>query len=287
VAAVQLVGAVGDDEAQRLGVGAADQEGEEVARRGVGPVGVLEHERDGGALPQAVDERQQRLEQARLVAALALADDRGRAVAQLRQQLGQCGARLRAQAVGEVDPALGEVARDRAQRVDERRVRELGAAQLEAMADEHVGLGPVLVRACARARLELGDQAALADAGLAGDEHERRSAARGALERRLERGELIGAADEDGAGDAAWHPRHDGRWGRRREEGAGPPALEGVAAPGEGERGACGRAGGEGTHAARRPTNAPTARRTRGVRAGRSRLVRSAAARRCPLARSM
>ena len=100
VAAVQLVGAVGDDEAQRLGVGAAHEEGEEVARRGVGPVGVLEHEHDRPALAEPVDERQQRLEQARLVAALALGRGSSPLVAQLGQQLGERGARLRAQPSG-------------------------------------------------------------------------------------------------------------------------------------------------------------------------------------------
>jgi hypothetical protein len=46
--------------------------------------------------------------------------------------------------------------------------------------------------------LELGDEPALADPGLAGDERERRNARRRAAERAFESGELVRAADERG-----------------------------------------------------------------------------------------
>ena len=47
VAAVQLVGAVGADDEHALAAEAARQEGEEGARRAVGPVEVLDHQHDG------------------------------------------------------------------------------------------------------------------------------------------------------------------------------------------------------------------------------------------------
>jgi hypothetical protein len=64
VAAVQLVGAVGDDEAERLRARAAHEEGQEVARRRVGPVQVLEHEDDRPLAAEPLEQRQQRLEHA-------------------------------------------------------------------------------------------------------------------------------------------------------------------------------------------------------------------------------
>ena len=72
VAAVQLVGAVGHEQAQRLGAGAADEEDEEVARGGIGPVQVLEHERDGLVAAEPLDQRQQGLEQPRLTGGLGV-----------------------------------------------------------------------------------------------------------------------------------------------------------------------------------------------------------------------
>ena len=92
------------------------------------------------------------------------------------QQLGQRVARRRRQAVGL--GAAPSLARERAQRADERRVRDLRAAQLEALAEQHARA------ARARPRLELAQQARLADARLAADEGERRPAGGRALERR-------------------------------------------------------------------------------------------------------
>ena len=47
MAAVELVGAVRGEQEERLGPRVADEEDEEVARGGVGPVEVLDHQRDG------------------------------------------------------------------------------------------------------------------------------------------------------------------------------------------------------------------------------------------------
>ena len=191
MAPVQLVGAVGDDQRQRLRARAAHEEGQEVARGLVGPVQVLEHQHDGLDAAEPLDQRQQRLEHARLVAAVAVLRG-GVRRAELRHQLRERGARGGRQPVGDVGAALGQLAGDRAQRVDQRRVRDRGAAQLQAVADEHARAG------VAGAGFELGDEPALADAGLAGDEGEGGNARRRAAERAVESGELVRAADERG-----------------------------------------------------------------------------------------
>jgi hypothetical protein len=81
-------------------------------------------------------------------------------------------------------------ARQRPQRGDQRHVRELAVAEVDAVADEHER---VLLT---RLLLQLGEQARLADARLARDEGERRPAVRGIGERSLELGQLGRAADE-------------------------------------------------------------------------------------------
>ena len=187
VAAVQLVGAVGDDQAQRLLARAAHEEGEEVARGGVRPVDVLEQEQDRRVAPEPLEQRQQRLEEPALARAVLLVGGlAGRGAAELRQQLPQrVAGRGR-----EVGHELGAVAGDRPQRGDERRVGDLHAAELQAVAAQDVRL------ARARARLELGEQAGLADAGLAADEDHRGLAAGRAVEPGLEDGQLGGPPDE-------------------------------------------------------------------------------------------
>ena len=100
VAAVQLVGAVGRDHEHALGPQAAGEEDEEGARRAVGPVDVLEHERERLLAAEQVEQRQQRLEQARLAArrlvGAQLARRRGcAAAAELRQQRGELRAHAR------------------------------------------------------------------------------------------------------------------------------------------------------------------------------------------------
>jgi hypothetical protein len=140
---------------------------------------------------QSLEQREQRLEHRRLRGAVAFG--RGEAAgAELRQQLGQRGARGRRELLRQIGAALGELARDRPQRVDQRRVGDRGAAELETVPDERARTR------LAGARLELRDQPALADSGLARHEGERRNARRRAAERAVESGELVRAADERG-----------------------------------------------------------------------------------------
>ena len=93
--------------------------------------------------------------------------------AEVREQLRELGARGPQHLV---ELAGLELRHERPQRARDRRVRQLALAELDAVADEHeraAGLG--LGR-------ELGDEPALADARLAGDEHGRRATLRRALD---------------------------------------------------------------------------------------------------------
>ena len=181
VAAVQLVGAVGGEQEDRLGPRVADEEDEEVPGGGVGPVQVLDDQHDRA---QPIEQREQRLEHLRLAR------------------------------------RIGHRLAERPQRLHERRVGEGRAAELEAVADEdgYVGAG-----------LELRHEAGLADPRLARHERERGRP----RQRRLEHRQLIGAADERGAGDAPEHDLHDG--GRARGERAHRPAPLTRSRPGTGE----------------------------------------------------
>ena len=220
---VQLVRPVGRDDQQRLGRERGGEEAEERARRRVGPVQVLDHQQHGGLARQPVEHREQRLEDPRLVARAALVPaDRGGEPGQQRGQLGP-------DVVGERVEHRVRVAHQRAQRGDQRGVGQLALAELDALAAQHA-------RAVGgRARLELGDEPALADARLADHEGERRLPARRIGERGLELRELQRAAHDPLRGDAGGHhdggsqsaraarPRTGGVRRRRAAAGARPP----------------------------------------------------------------
>jgi hypothetical protein len=87
----------------------------------------------------------------------------------------------------------------RAQRGDDRRVGQLGVAEVDAVAPEDAGV------ARAGGLDEVVDQAALADARLAGDEDEAALVRGRTVERRVELGELDAASDEGVGGDAGGH----------------------------------------------------------------------------------
>ena len=215
VPAVQLVGAVGRDHEHALGPQAAAEEGEEGARRAVGPVDVLEHERERLLAAELVEQRQQRLEQARLAArrlvrAQLLGAAAGAAPVELRQQRGE----LRAHARGQRVENGVTLTRERAQDAHDRCVGQLLLAELDALADRHPRA------AVAGAARELGDHAGLADARLTRDEGQGRSAIRRVAQCGFELRELGHPPDQTAAG----HPRSHGlsmsvrpaRRGRRR-----------------------------------------------------------------------
>ena len=195
MAPVQLVGAIRDDQAQRLLARAAHEERDEVARRAVRPVQVLDRQQHRARAPEPVEQREQRLEQPALARARLLVGA-GADAAELGQQLGEGVAGRRRQCLG----LLGrEPARERPQGAHQRRVRDLRAAELQALAEQHArALLP-------RAGLELAQEPGLADARLAAHERERRAPGPGALERRAQQLELGAATDERGGADAAGH----------------------------------------------------------------------------------
>ena len=88
VAAVQLVGAVGRDDEQRLVAERGGEEAQERARGRVGPVQVLDDQQHRGVAREPVEHREQRLEHARLVAAAARPLAAGAEAGQQRRQLG-------------------------------------------------------------------------------------------------------------------------------------------------------------------------------------------------------
>ena len=235
MAAVQLVAAVGADHEDVLAAQRAGEEDEEVARRAVGPVEVLDDEDGGVVAAEAVEQGEQRLEEPRLRGDLADVGGRRLRAAELGQELGEVVA---AGAEGVEDGVAG--AHERAQRGDDRRVGQLAGAELDALAEEDA-------RAAVRgARRELVDEAGLAHARLAGDEGEVGDPAPRLLQQVRQLGELRLTADEPVAGHACGHmrsirahaagrrilwrrPRRSraGRAGRRARRGGG----RGVAAP--------------------------------------------------------
>ena len=183
VAAVQLVGAVRGDEQHALVARVAHEEGQEVARRAVGPMDVLEDEHQRPRLGQASQEGEQELEHAPL---RERALGAGLGCVELGEQRRQAGR-------GAAELAGVEAA----QRADDRRIGQLAVAEVDAVAGEHArALRP-------RAGRELGDQPRLADARLARDQGDRRAPIGRAVERRGQARELALAPDELGARDPA------------------------------------------------------------------------------------
>ena len=193
MAPVQLVAAIGGDQQQRLAAQVADQEREQVAGRAVGPVQVLDGDDQRRELAQPRERAEQQLEQPPLL----------RRPAPCPQAPSSPGCRCAS--AGRAGPSTASSASPSSSCPSPRSTPATGAsgsspvAELDAGAREHAGA------AGARPLGELGQQAGLADAGLAGDEHRARRPAAGRRERGLERAELLRAADEDGARDPARH----------------------------------------------------------------------------------
>jgi hypothetical protein len=195
MAAVQLVGAVGQHHEQP-GLEVADEEGEQVQGRAVGPVQVLHHQHGRGPVGQALQQGEQRLEQLRLPPRAA--GQAGRAL--LPPELGQQPGQQRPARPGQLVQGLRlEPAAQAAERLGQGRVRQRRLAQLDAAAEQH------LPAALADPTGEPGDQPGLADAGLAADAQGQRIAAAGVGERRLQTAQLCCAIDEPRARDGPGH----------------------------------------------------------------------------------
>ena len=154
----RLVRAVGREQQDPPVVEVVREEDDEIERRGVGPVQILEHEQHGCG---------------------------GRAVGEQRERLLE-HAQLRAGRRASTCRRLSE----RTQRLDERLVRQLRADEIDRAPEQDLEPG------VAGAPRELGREPGLADARLAGDEDGRAAPRLRRVERALELLELACASDE-------------------------------------------------------------------------------------------
>jgi hypothetical protein len=168
------------------GVGrAAQQRGEQLHRRGVRPVDVVEHEHDRAAHRQPLEQLPHR---AMGPVALVLYDGGavGGQVRERRHHVRQLAAHLHGQRRHELRVDAGEVLVERVDEHPEREVLlELGRAAAEDGA-----------AAVVRPRGQLRQQPGLADPGLALDHQRRSPAVTQLLERAIDRPQLGGAPDE-------------------------------------------------------------------------------------------
>ena len=141
----------------------ADEERQKVPSRAVSPVQVLDDEdqrpRGGQARQQCQHEREDPV----LTRVRAIACVLGAGRSQLGPQPGELGAIRAGESVGQY-----RLAKRGAKRGHDGAIRQLTLGQLEALAHQHE---PSL---CGRPPFDLADQTALADAGVAGDEHDAR-----------------------------------------------------------------------------------------------------------------
>ena len=196
MAPVELVGPIGRDHDQAGTARVARQEADEVAAPRIGPVDVLEDEDERALVSETAEELEHDLEEARLVGGrgqrpLTRGASLGRG--KVRQEVRELDA---AGAKELVEPIGRQGTEQWTQGADDGRVGEPGRAHLHRAADEDAGA------ALAGAAGELGDQPGLADAGLAGDQHERWLAGAGSVEGSGEAIELRRTPDEDRARDA-------------------------------------------------------------------------------------
>ena len=229
-----VVAAYRENEQEALAVEVAHEERDQIAGRAVDPVEVLEDDDGRGLGGQATEELQEEAEQARLgEPAAGVRSRRGGAIRVAIRTRGGCGARPdgppgRTTAAGcrpsqrpeprkqPSDLVLGRaqdrrdvgrrpVTQVRAQRLGDGGVGQAVVGKVEAAADQHVGaIAPGAIQ-------EFADQARLADARFAGNDHDLGGAAGDAGQRRLERLELRRAPDEFRTRDGARHARESTR----------------------------------------------------------------------------
>ena len=168
VAAVQVVGAVRRHDPDRAAEAPGEQEGEQVARRPVGPVDVLDDEQQRPVGHEVLQRGVQRLEEVGPVEGVGRvgvpAGGPGAAGEQPAAglQVGQRRVGLR-QPGGDLRVVGGQPAED----LGEREVGQRAVAEVEAVAHQGAPAG------VGRAVDELGEQPGLADAGVTAEQHER------------------------------------------------------------------------------------------------------------------
>jgi hypothetical protein len=195
VRAVQVVAAIGGDERESLVRRVAHEEAQQVARRAVGPVQVLDDQQHGRHAPEPHERAEQQLEQPRLPEAGGLRRRR-LDLAEVRHEARQ----LPARGTEHLDQVVGiELRGQRPQRADDRRVRQLGVADLDAVPEQHDHA------VLARLLRDLADEPALADARLARDQDARGLAGRGGGDRGTQHLELTFPSHQSGARQASGH----------------------------------------------------------------------------------
>jgi hypothetical protein len=211
VAAVELVRAVAGDQGDPAAAQGPDEEGQQVAGGPVGPVEVLDDQQQRGQLGQAGQQGQHPVEQLDPLEPVPGRRGRPGVGGGLGQQPAEAG---HGRGQGGGHPGLAGAGAEVAEGVDEGHVREADVAGLHAAADQHPdpgGLGP---------GGQLVEQAGLADAGVAGDQPDRRAAALGPLQQPEQAVELLGTADEAGGGRRG----HAGKYGVGPDSGASGPS---------------------------------------------------------------
>ena len=191
VVARQAVGAVGAQQHQRQLVERRREAREQLERRLVGPLQVVEHDERG--LAELGERGADRLEDRRAVARRGLLAELGEQQREVRAERPQ------------PREGAGPEAQVRAQGGDDRAVGGDGAGARRAAQHEHARGGAGLV-----------GEARLADAGLAGEEQQRARAAARALDGLAQLGELGVAAEERGSHSGLARDRAPGRAARSR-----------------------------------------------------------------------
>ncbi|MET3962191.1 hypothetical protein ABIE44_002125 [Marmoricola sp. OAE513] len=160
VPSVQVVGPVRRDDRDRVLERAGEQEADQVAGGGVGPVDVLEHQQQRGGGRDPVEQSVHRVEQ-------VTPSDRRRGVllrALHRPTSGLEGPQHRALAGGLLEQ-VGDLGREPAHHLGERQVGQRAVAEVEAVPGDHL---PTLGE---RDVAQLGEDPGLADARVPGQQH--------------------------------------------------------------------------------------------------------------------
>ena len=158
---MQLVGPEGHDQDDAVLAELADEVGDRLAGRRVGPVQVLDDEDDRFDLGESLEDAEDRVEQARLERLGLRSRVRSTRPAERRNQACEVGARAADHGVEDLGLERPD---ERPERLDDRPVRDAAVTDVGAAADDDAH------PAGRRERGRLRDQARLADTGLARDE---------------------------------------------------------------------------------------------------------------------
>ena len=199
-----VLAAVGADRAHRERAGVAGDEGDQVERRAVGPVQVLEDQDDRTRHHEPLDDREEQLEQAGLPGRSGRPEDHAARGAGRHRRLARVGldapSEEGTQRSERGGPLLGrQIPVEGAEHVHEGCVRQAPLLQVEALTDQHAGtVAPGLGAG-------LADEARLPHTGLATDEDHRPLAALGAGVRVENDLEVARPPDERRAGALSAH----------------------------------------------------------------------------------